>query len=129
MLLLALALFQQVSGELPVPARETEQHADLALRRAGEGRDLALRFLCADPSRLLRLNELNDRLSQMRRLFVVRFGHPWREYLDAQSDPDTRKDELGRRDDCRLRDGFAAGMTDYENGLLAAQAVFVTTTE
>jgi hypothetical protein len=120
-----LLLSQAVIGADAIPATAPEQRADMALRRADEGRSLAQRFLCDDESRYRRLLELDERFDRAQRLFVRRFGRAWRPDVVATTDTGAlRRDIIGRRDDCRVRDSFGAGITDYENGLLAVQAQF-----
>lgn len=117
-MLLIAALLQSIVTIAPV--RAEEQRAITALDRAAEGQMLARRFLCGEETRLRRLQELDRRFSGMRRLYGVTFGRPWRQ--NGGIEASDRFDELGRRDDCRLRDSFFAGLTDYENALFAAQA-------
>lgn len=118
----ALMMLQVASPGSFEPASAPEQRADLALRRASDGRALAARFLCKDESRYRRLLGMDQRFSGMQRLFALRFRHVWTQSGEEQiQDEQLRSDELGHRDDCRLRDSFEAGFTDYENGLLAAQ--------
>ncbi|MHA0331096.1 hypothetical protein [Sphingomonas melonis] len=123
MILLALSLLQALSYQVPAPSSGTEQQADLSLRRADEGRALARRFLCQDKRRLDRLREMDERFAFFKARFSQAFNHSWRADTDDSMRLDEqRESDSGRKDDCRLRDSFAAGMIDYENGLLAAQA-------
>ena len=120
MWLIALLVLQPLSFSAQ-QASPNSNRADLALRQAQESRLLAERFICGDPGRLVRLRELDEQFAAMRRQFVIRFGKPWTgDTMQAGSGASSWR-ELGRRDDCRLRDGFGGGMTDYENALIAAR--------
>lgn len=102
------------------PASLEEQRAIVALQRTDEGRDLASRFICGDETRYHHILDLDERYARATGLFASRFGHGWRQ--DAGERAQLSRDDVGRRDDCRLRDSFSAGIVEYENGLLAAQA-------
>ncbi|NIJ31476.1 hypothetical protein FHT00_003456 [Sphingomonas insulae] len=120
---MALSLLQVLSYQVPAPLSRTEQQAELSLRRADEGRALARRFLCQDERRFDRLRELDERFAFIKSRFSQVFNHSWRDEANGFMQLDEKREaDIGRKDDCRLRDSFAAGMTDYENGLLAAQA-------
>lgn len=118
----ALLLLQGLTVQGLVQLSQAELRADLVLRRADEGRQLAGRFICEDESRYRRLQELDDRFDKLRQAFGTRFGHGWQPGSGTTNTGGQSIDGLSRRDDCRLRDSFAAGLIDYENGLLAAQA-------
>jgi hypothetical protein len=125
----ALALMQtqtqtQTQMQMPTGASDrAEPNAVLALRRATDGRLLAQRFICQDETRLRRLQLLDERMSDTLRLFALRFGHSWNEETELEAARQSRRGltDLGRKDDCRLRDAYAAGVEDYENGLRAVQ--------
>lgn len=121
LLMMAILPAQADSGVI-FPASLPEQRADLALGQAADGRALARRFLCSNEQRYRRLLEQERRFAGFRQLFAERFGHGWRQGAADGQGQEPQPDDLGRRDDCRLRDSFEAGMADYENGLLAAQA-------
>lgn len=123
MILLVLALLQALPSQVRAPAGQAEQRADLALRRADDGRMLAQRFLCQNESRLNRLREMNERFSALQGQYFRAFNHDWRQDTESMMRlGEQTETDLGRKNDCRLRDSFAAGLADYENGLLAAQA-------
>lgn len=126
MILLLVTALQIATSSVTVPATVVEQRSDLALRRAWEGRQLAYRFICGDTTRVMRLRELDDTLGELLGSFTAEFGHSWRGGELEQSGPDgVLRDDIGRRDDCKLRDSFEAGMTDYQNGIFASQASFM----
>lgn len=102
------------------PVGVEEQRAIITLQRTDDGRELAARFICGNETRYRRILELDVRFARASSLFAARFGHGWRQ--DATERAQLTRNDVGRRDDCRLRDSFAAGITEYENGLLAAQA-------
>lgn len=116
-LLLAGQSYPEVSI---APATLPEQRADLALRSADDGKALAKRFICFDEQRYRRLLELEPRFAALKTGYAHRFRHAWRGESDETMAED-RSSDLGRRDDCKLRDSFEAGLADYENGLRAAE--------
>ena len=121
---IALVLMQTVFDPQIAPASLPQQRAELVLRRAEEGQSLAGRYLCEDPRRFRSLQELNERFDKLRALFSIRFGTSWLGEMARDPNGVSQQpiDDLGRRDDCRLRDSFAAGMMEFENSLRAAQS-------
>lgn len=120
-LAIALLLGQSSSPDVVItPSTLTEQRANIALGSADDGRELARRFICNNEQRYRRLLERETKFSQLKVLFARNFGHEWRDngYGDTLID---RSNDLGRRDDCKLRDSFEAGLSDYDNGLLAVE--------
>jgi hypothetical protein len=120
-LAIALLLGQSSSTDVIIaPSTLTEQRADIALRSADDGRELARRFICTNEQRYRRLLEREAQFSKLKVRFARLFGHEWRDNNSSNTSID-RSSDLGRRDDCKLRDSFEAGLTDYDNGLLAIE--------
>lgn len=97
-----------------------EQRADIALQSADDGRELARRFICTSEQRYRRLLERDTQFSRFKVRFARLFGHEWRNN-DFENSLIDRSNDLGRRNDCKLRDSFEAGLADYDNGLSAAE--------